>query len=63
METDLWEANKIATAFTPHSCSVEEAFRCEGIDCGDTEAGERFEGVCDKNGCDFQPFRLGNESF
>jgi Glycosyl hydrolase family 7 len=23
----------------------------------------RFEGLCDKNGCDFNPFRSGNQSF
>jgi len=43
--------------------------RCEGIACGDNDptpggsGGHRFDGVCDKNGCDFQPFRLGKEDF
>ena len=30
-EIDIWEANKISTAFTMHSCAVEEQTRCEGV--------------------------------
>merc|ERR1739846_79110 len=37
--------------------------RCEGRDCGDTDKGERYQGVCDKDGCDINPFRMGNKSF
>ena len=36
---------------------------CQGADCGDNASGDRFNGVCDKNGCDFQTFRLGNTTF
>lgn len=35
--------------------------RCEGNDCGDGD--NRYGGVCDKDGCDFNPYRMGNESF
>merc|ERR1712048_1485839 len=67
-ELDLWEANSISTAFTMHSCSVSEQTRCEGIDCGDnagavTPEAHRFEGVCDKNGCDFATTRLNQTKF
>merc|ERR1712151_1162420 len=67
-ELDLWEANSISTAYTMHSCSVDGQTRCEGIDCGDnagavTPEAHRFEGVCDKNGCDFATNRLGEKSF
>jgi len=61
-EFDMWEGNSISTAYTAHSCSVEEQFRCEGVDCGDNGA-DRFKGVCDKNGCDIQTYRLGEEQF
>jgi len=61
-EIDIWEANKISTAFTMHSCEVEEQTRCEGVHCGDNGP-DRFKGVCDKNGCDIQPFRLGEKHF
>jgi len=62
-EIDIWEANSISTAFTMHSCAVDEQTRCEGVDCGDNAADERFQGVCDKNGCDIQSRRLGLENF
>ena len=62
VEMDIWEANSISTAFTPHACSVKEQTKCEGVDCGDNPD-HRFDGVCDKNGCDFQTYRLGNETF
>jgi len=61
-EIDIWEANKISTAFTMHSCEVEEQTRCEGVHCGDNGP-NRFKGVCDKNGCDIQPYRLGEKQF
>merc|ERR1711923_371909 len=28
-EMDIWEANSMATAYTPHTCSVEKLHRCE----------------------------------
>jgi cellulose 1,4-beta-cellobiosidase len=62
-EIDIWEANKHSTAFTMHSCKVEGQTRCHGVDCGDNAKGERMEGVCDKNGCDIQSYRLGNTKF
>jgi cellulose 1,4-beta-cellobiosidase len=62
-EFDVWEANSISTAWTAHSCNVTTQTRCDGVTCGDNDGGHRFDGVCDKNGCDFQPFRLGEENF
>jgi len=63
MEFDLWEANSISQAFTAHPCSVTEPTRCEGTQCGDDASGERFKGVCDKDGCDFATYRNGNHTF
>jgi cellulose 1,4-beta-cellobiosidase len=60
-EMDIWEANKMSSAYTAHVCKVGAAYRCEGLDCGDAE--HRYDGVCDKDGCDFNAFRLGNENF
>jgi len=67
-ELDMWEANSVSKVFTMHSCNVTEPYRCEGIACGDnkghvTPEGHRFEGVCDKNGCDYATTRFGNEEF
>ena len=62
-EMDIWESNSISTAYTPHVCTVKGQTRCEGSDCGDTAAGQRHTGVCDKDGCDFNPYRLGDKTF
>jgi len=61
-EIDIWEANSISTAFTMHACATEGQQRCDGTDCGDNGP-DRFKGLCDKNGCDMQSFRLGNKKF
>ncbi|KAL1530145.1 hypothetical protein AB1Y20_001061 [Prymnesium parvum] len=68
-ELDVWEANKISTQMTVHSCSTVGAYRCEGIACGDnngknaSDPGDRFKGVCDKSGCDWNPYREGAHMF
>jgi cellulose 1,4-beta-cellobiosidase len=62
-ELDIWEANKMSEAYTPHPCSVTGQTRCSGIACGDQSAGQRYDGVCDKDGCDFNSYRMGNTSF
>lgn len=58
---DLWEANSISTAYTPHPCSSIGPTRCSGTECGDGD--NRYGGLCDKDGCDFNSYRLGNQSF
>ncbi|PVF92349.1 glycoside hydrolase family 7 protein [Serendipita vermifera] len=60
-EMDIWEANKISAAYTPHGCTVEGQYRCEGDECGDGD--NRYGGVCDKDGCDFNSYRMGDTSF
>ncbi|KAI6794004.1 putative 1,4-beta-D-glucan cellobiohydrolase [Hortaea werneckii] len=61
-EMDIWEANSISTALTPHVCKKDGQTACESdTACGVGDA--RNDGVCDKDGCDFNPFRMGNESF
>lgn len=57
---DIWEANKIAAAYTPHPCSVTEQTRCSGTDCG---IGARYSSLCDADGCDFNSYRMGNTTF
>lgn len=63
MEFDLWEANSISQAFTAHPCSIEQAKKCEGQECGDNTSGDRYNGVCDKDGCDFATYRHGATTF
>ncbi|KAJ5550798.1 hypothetical protein N7535_001262 [Penicillium sp. DV-2018c] len=62
-EMDIWEANSISTAYTPHPCDDQEQTRCEGDTCGGTYSSERYAGTCDPDGCDFNSYRLGNDSF
>jgi len=62
-EMDIWEANSRATAYTPHPCSVNGTYRCDGVECGDNEKDQRYDGVCDKDGCDFNSYRMGDKMF
>jgi len=61
MEMDIWEANSMATAYTPHVCTVQGQYRCNGTQCGDGD--NRYGGVCDKDGCDFNSWRMGVKTF
>jgi len=62
-EMDIWEANREAAAFTPHPCTTEGPTKCQGKDCGDGAKGERYSGLCDKDGCDFNAYRMGAQKF
>lgn len=61
-ELDIMESNSISMALTPHMCTVDGQYRCNGTECGDS-AGTRFLGICDKNGCDINPYRGGVTNF
>merc|ERR1719288_270110 len=56
-------SNSMGTAYTPHTCGIEGLLKCEGVECGDNDKGERYDGVCDKDGCDINPYRMGNLNF
>ena len=65
-EMDIFEANNMAYSYTPHVCTNEGPLRCNGTECGDInddDPSSRYNGVCDKDGCDFAPYRLGNTDF
>jgi cellulose 1,4-beta-cellobiosidase len=62
-EMDVWEANSMGSAYTPHSCKAQGPTRCSGTECGDDASGERHSGMCDKDGCDFNSYRMGDQSF
>jgi cellulose 1,4-beta-cellobiosidase len=65
MEMDIWEANSRSAAFTPHNCARQgdsPVIACDNdVDCGVGD--DRFVGVCDKNGCDLNPYRFGHTNF
>lgn len=60
---DIWEANSISTALTPHPCDTAGQTMCESDACGGTYSSDRYGGTCDPDGCDFNPYRMGNTSF
>ncbi|KAJ7069829.1 cellobiohydrolaseI [Mycena amicta] len=60
-EMDIWEANSNGAAFTPHPCSVSQQTECSGVDCGAGD--QRANGFCDKDGCDFNSWRMGDQTF
>ena len=62
-EMDIWEANKVSSAYTAHPCTVNKQTECsDPVTCGD-DPDHRFDGVCDKDGCDFNPYRAGVHDF
>ncbi|KAL1836222.1 hypothetical protein VTJ49DRAFT_5417 [Mycothermus thermophilus] len=63
-EIDVWESNAYAYAFTPHACGSQNRYHvCETNNCGGTYSDDRFAGYCDANGCDYNPYRMGNRDF
>lgn len=63
-ELDVFEANRMAGALTVHPCNTEGKHTCQGgMECGDGDEHQYYMGVCDKDGCEFNPYRLGNHSF
>ncbi|KAF7353357.1 Glucanase [Mycena sanguinolenta] len=60
-EMDIWEANKNAAAYTPHVCNATGLTPCTGTACGDDS--DRYNGICDKDGCDFNSYRMGDQTF
>lgn len=62
-EMDIWEANQVSAAYTPHPCgSAVGQTECTGTQCGATST-SRYGGFCDPDGCDFNSYRMGNTSF
>ncbi|KAL2127605.1 hypothetical protein VTI74DRAFT_10430 [Chaetomium olivicolor] len=50
-EMDIWEANSRAAHIAPHTCNKKGLYLCSGDECG-------ADGVCDKNGCGWNPYRV-----
>jgi cellulose 1,4-beta-cellobiosidase len=65
-EIDIWESNNAAYALTPHGCENNDYHICtdgEGAGCGGTYSDTRYGGLCDADGCDYNPYRHGNTDF
>lgn len=64
-EMDIFEANREAAAFTAHPChsKVKGLYVCNGTEeCGD-KGQASLPGMCDKEGCGFNSWRMGDEKF
>merc|ERR1711885_28807 len=62
-EMDIWEANSTSSAYTLHPCSNESSFECtDAVTCGDNPD-HRYDGICDKDGCDLNAYRAGVKDF
>ncbi|CAH7673465.1 glycoside hydrolase [Phakopsora pachyrhizi] len=63
-EFDVWEANSVSQAFTPHPCKDIEPTVCIKDECGNNPDGSgRYSSSCDKDGCDFASYRWGAKEF
>ena len=52
----------MASAYTLHPCNVTGQHTCtSALECGDENL--RYDGVCDKDGCDLNAYRAGQHSF
>jgi len=60
-EMDVWEANSVSAAFTPHPCSETGLTACNGTACGGPT--NRYGSICDPDGCDFNSYRMGDTTF
>ncbi|TEB34739.1 cellobiohydrolase [Coprinellus micaceus] len=61
-EMDIWEANSISSAYTPHPCKTTNEGglqRCSGTECNSP----RYAGLCDPDGCDFNSYRQGHKTY
>ncbi|KAK6542739.1 hypothetical protein TWF694_006680 [Orbilia ellipsospora] len=55
-EMDIWEANRAATQYAPHTCNVTGPYQCTGDEC-------TWSGVCDQWGCGNNVYANGAPSF
>ncbi len=62
-EMDIWEANSISTAFTPHSAENASQTMCTGNLCGGAGSTNRYAGTTNPDGCDFNSYRMGDTTF
>jgi cellulose 1,4-beta-cellobiosidase len=62
-EVDIWDSNSMSTALTAKPCTTIEQTRCEHDGCGPTFSQDQYQGVCDPDGCDFNPYRMGDRDF
>merc|ERR1719410_2473532 len=63
LDHSTWKYCKMVMKMKTIAMKMKQPMRCEGRDCGDNDKNERYQGVCDKDGCDINPYRMGNRKF
>ncbi|KAL2843768.1 concanavalin A-like lectin/glucanase domain-containing protein [Aspergillus pseudodeflectus] len=63
-EMDIWEGNSRATGFTPHACHYPGGglYECTSDEECNGPTGEN-DSICDKWGCGFNPYALGDQEY
>lgn len=51
---DIWEANAVSNALTPHGCEQDGPYLCPSSGCS---------GQCDSSGCGYNPYTQGNHAY
>ncbi|KAF9498336.1 cellulase [Pleurotus eryngii] len=64
-EMDIFQGNAYSSIGAAHPCSSSNQYRCQDeIECGERyDYTYAYENPCDKDGCEFNTYRLGNPSF
>ncbi|KAG8923197.1 hypothetical protein FRC01_013074 [Tulasnella sp. 417] len=57
---DIWEANSISNTYTLYPCDPVGPYKCTRDECGQAS---RYSGICDPDGCGFNPYRQGDMNF
>ncbi|KAJ8697581.1 hypothetical protein PTI98_004368 [Pleurotus ostreatus] len=62
---DIFQGNAYSSIGAAHPCSSSNQYRCQDeIECGERyDYTYAYENPCDKDGCEFNTYRLGNPSF
>ncbi|KAI9327366.1 putative glycosyl hydrolase family 7 protein [Zopfochytrium polystomum] len=60
-EYDVWEANSRSQQLATHTCTIQGLFACDTQGADPTLCSR--QGVCDRPGCGWNPYQLGNTQF
>ncbi|GAP83183.1 putative glycoside hydrolase family 7 protein [Rosellinia necatrix] len=61
----IWSANTVSTSMAAHPCQRAIQEECTASDCSGKYPVtiSRYDGECDADGCDFNPYRQGDTDF
>ncbi|KAE9382158.1 carbohydrate-binding module family 1 protein [Stipitochalara longipes BDJ] len=62
-EMDIWEANSISSAFTPHSAKHASQTICTGNACRGAGSSNRYGGSINLDGYNFNSYPIGDTTF